>query len=316
MDRRRGLADLETIHVAYREDSGCRRRQAKEATIMTVPYDAADGLLRVYPAALPAGARRPPVLIWAHGGGFAGGDLDMPEAHWTAGALAARGVTAVSVDYRHLGGGFHYPVPSDDILTALRWTHDHADELGIDSDRLVMGGASAGGNLVAGAVLRILAGEGDGLSVPAGVFLAYPTLLAHQPTPDARLLAQLEANPIALHPPGYVSTMYRSFFGGPVDDAPLPVVPGRAAASDLLGFPPVLMINSEIDLLRLSGEVFAATLIEAGVPLELATEPAVLHGHLNRPDEPAATASIERVVRWIERGFVPEAPIGDVTGEV
>lgn len=275
---------------------------------MTVPYDAADGLLRVYPAALPEGATRGPALIWAHGGGFAGGDLDMPEADWTAGALAARGVTAISVDYRHLGSGFHYPIPSDDILTALRWTHDHGDELGIDTDRLAMGGASAGGNLVAGAVLRLLAGERAGLPAPAGLFLAYPTLLAHQPAPDARLRAQLEANPTALHRPGYVDDMYRNFFGGPVDDAPLPVVPGRATASDLVGFPPVLMINSEIDLLRLSGEVFAETLVEAGVPLELATEPATLHGHLNRPDEPAATSSVERIVRWIERGFVPEAP--------
>lgn len=277
---------------------------------MTVPYDAADGLLRVYPAILAEGAARPPALIWAHGGGFAGGDLDMPEAHWTAGALAARGITVVSVDYRHLGRGFHYPVPSDDILTALRWTHDHADELGIDLDRLVMGGASAGGNLVAGAVLRILAGDGGGLPLPAAVFLAYPTLLAHQPEPDARLLALLDANPVAVHPPGYVADMYRNFFGGPVDDAPLPVVPGRATASDLVGYPPVLMINSEIDLLRLSGEVFAETLVQAGVPLELATEQETLHGHLNRPDERAATSSVERIVRWIARDFVPEAPAG------
>lgn len=144
--------------------------------------------------------------------------------------------------------------------------------------------------------------------MPAGVFLAYPTLLADQPEPDAALQALLEENPIALHPPLYVDTMYRNFFGGPVDDAPLTVVPGRAAASDLAGFPPVLMINSEIDLLRLSGEVFAHTLNAADIPLELATERAALHGHLNRPDEPAAADSIDRVVKWIERGFAPADP--------
>ena len=94
--------------------------------------------------------------------------------------------------------------------------------------------------------------------------------------------------------------MYERYFGGPVDEAPLAVLPGRAAASDLDGFPPVLMINSEIDYLRVSGEVFAATLREAGVPLELVTEPGTGHGHLNRPDEPAASASIDRIVRWID----------------
>lgn len=272
---------------------------------ITEPYDAADGLLRVYPADTDGQTGLAPALMWAHGGGFRGGDLDMPEAHWTSGALAARGVTVISVDYRHLGGGFHYPAPSDDILTAWAWTLQHAEELGIDAKRIALGGASAGGNLVTGAVLRLLSGDADDLPLPAGVFLAYPTLLAEQPEPDAALLALLDANPSAIHPPDYVSDMYRNFFGGPVDDAPLAVVPGRAAASDLAGFPPVLMINSEIDLLRLSGEVFAETLVAAGIPMELVTEPAVLHGHLNRPEESGATASLDRVVRWIARGFVP-----------
>ena len=47
--------------------------------------------------------------------------------------------------------------------------------------------------------------------------------------------------------------------------------------------------------------IFAATLAAALVPLELVVEPGTEHGHLNRPDEPAASDSIERVVRWIER---------------
>jgi acetyl esterase len=136
--------------------------------------------------------------------------------------------------------------------------------------------------------------------LPAGVFLAYPTLLAVQPAPDASLRALLDANPAAdRFTPANVLAMYENYLGGLVDDAPLPAVPGLAAASDLVGFPPVLMINSEADELRISGEAFAATLAEAGVPLELVIEPGTEHGHLNRPGEPAASASIERVVRWI-----------------
>jgi acetyl esterase/lipase len=329
----------------------------------------------VYPADAAA-ARPTPGLVWAHGGGFAAGDLDMPEADWVARSLAARGVTVVSVDYRLVGDGCRYPAPSDDVLAAWRWTLAHADELGLDRDRLAIGGASAGANLVAGAVLRLLrpadrgaagpriathaagrvasasdpagrvasAGEriethpagrvasaserietsapgldtgaarptrpaeGAGAArparpaeAPAGVFLAYPTLLAVQPAPDAALRALLDANPDAdRFGPDRVRSMYEAYLGGPVDDAPLPAVPGRAAASDVVGFPPVLMINGEADELRVSGEVFAATLVEAGVPLELSTEAGTEHGHLNRPDGPAASASIERVVRWID----------------
>ena len=268
------------------------------------PFGAADGLVRVYPADAAA-RRRTPGLVWAHGGGFVAGDLDMPEADWVARSLAVRGVTVVSVDYRLVGDGANrYPAGSDDVLAAWSWTLDHAAELRVDPARLVIGGASAGGNLVAGAVLRLLgqAPSATAATLPAGVFLAYPTLLAVQPAPDAALRALLDANPAAdRFGPANVRAMYEEYLGGDVDDAPIPAVPGRAEASDLAGFPPVLMINGEADELRVSGEVFAATLVEARVPLELAIEPGTEHGHLNRPDEPAASDSIERVVRWIGR---------------
>lgn len=269
------------------------------------PYAAADGLARVYPASAGDDATdapttaRAPGLVWAHGGGFAAGDLDMPEADWVSRTLAARGITVVSVDYRLVGDGCRYPAPSDDVLAAWRWTLSNADELGVDAARTAIGGASAGANLVTGAVLRLLA-DPVSTPLPAGVFLAYPTLLAVQPEPDAALRALLDANPAAdRFGPANVRAMYEGYLGGPVDDAPLPAVPGRAEASDLAGFPPVLMINDEADGLRVSGEVFGATLVEAGVPLELVVEPGTEHGHLNRPGEPAASDSIERVVRWI-----------------
>ncbi|WP_159604931.1 alpha/beta hydrolase, partial [Agromyces humi] len=132
------------------------------------------------------------------------------------------------------------------------------------------------------------------------VFLAYPTLLDVQPAPDAALRALLDANPDAdRFGPAAVREMYEQYLGGPTHDAPLAAVPGRAAASDLAGFPAVIMVNGEADELRVSGEAFAATLRRAGATVDVVTEPGTEHGHLNRPDEPAASVSIERVVRWI-----------------
>ena len=293
------------------------------------PYAAAGGLVRVYPADA-ASARPGPGLVWAHGGGFVAGDLDMPEADWVARAFAGRGIPVVSVDYRlAVDDASRYPAASDDVIAAWRWTLEHAEELGIDPEHLIVGGASAGANLVTGAVLRLLASrgsrsdaEGDAsrdpepwaagfetptasapqpARLPAGLFLAYPTLLAVQPAPDAALRAMLDANPVAdRFGPAVVRAMYENYLGGPVDGAPLPAVPGLATAADLAGFPPVLMVNSEADELRVSGEVFAATLAAASVPVEVVTEPGTEHGHLNRPDEPAASATIDRVVRWLD----------------
>ncbi|HEU4757015.1 MAG TPA: alpha/beta hydrolase fold domain-containing protein [Agromyces sp.] len=303
------------------------------------PYGEADGLVRVYPADV-ATARPTAGLVWAHGGGFAAGDLDMPEADWVARAFAGRGLTVVSIDYRLVGDGSgRYPAGSDDVLAAWRWTFTHADDLDVDPARVLIGGASAGANLVTGAVLRLLGhpvfGGGTGqptapsaytdsaggapapgaapevaqetrapsaasTRLPAGVFLAYPTLLAVQPAPDEALRALLDANPDAdRFGPARVLEMYENYVRGPVDDAPLPAVPGRASPADVMGFPPVLMVNGEADELRVSGEAFAATLARAGVPVEVVTEPGTEHGHLNRPHEPAACVTVDRVIDWL-----------------
>lgn len=270
---------------------------------MSEPYSAADGLVRVYPARDPNGSG----LVWAHGGAFAFGDIDMPESDWVARQLAARGTTVISVDYRlapvpegwgpdaatPARPGHHYPAASDDMLAAWAWTLENADRLRIDAGRIAVGGTSAGGNLAAGATLRLI--ERRAARLPALVILAYPTLLAVQPAPDAALRTLLDANPEAdRFGPDVVRGMYENYLGGPVEHAPLGAVPGLARPVDLVQFPPTLMVNGEADELRVSGEAFAATLRAAGRAVEVVTEPGTEHGHLNRPHEPAATVSIDR----------------------
>lgn len=274
---------------------------------MPHPASVLEGLIRVYPAA--NGPLRGTGLVWAHGGGFVQGDLDMPEADAVAKAFAARGATVFSVDYRLVdGNGGHFPAASDDIVRAWSWALASAASHGIDPSRLIIGGASAGGNLVTGAVLRML-GHSPAASVdavPAGVFLAYPTLLAVQPAPDAGLRAALDADPAFDHfPPARVRSMYETYLGGPVtDDAPVTAIPGLADAEQLVGFPPTIMVNDDVDELRISGELFAATLAAADVPVALSIEPGTTHGHLNRPEEPGFDRTIERVADWITGSFL------------
>lgn len=245
---------------------------------------AAGGLVRVYPATAPTGVG----FVWAHGGGFAAGDLDMPEADGVARALAEAGITVVSVDYRLVGDGCRYPAPSDDILTAWEWTLAHREALGIR--HLAIGGASAGANLATGATLRLLHGERPDLALPDLVVLAYPTLHAVQAAPGAELRRMLDENPQAdRFGPEVQREMYEGFLGGPVEHAPVAAVPGTATRDQLVGFPPTFMINDDIDELRVSGESFAAALTDAGVEVDVSTSPGTAHGHLNRGGRPAAT---------------------------
>ena len=271
---------------------------------MTEPYAAAGGLVRVYPPTSPPGMiANGAGLVWAHGGGFAGGDLDMPEADAVARALARRGITVVSVDYAlaptppawadaidvPVRDGRHYPAASDDVIAAFAWAL--ASEL--CPGPWAIGGASAGANLATGATLRMIARGG---LLPALVVLAYPTLLAVQPDPDAALRAALDADPAAdTFGPDAVLGMYENYLGGPADGAPLPAIPGLATNRDLAHFPPTLMINGDTDELRVSGEHFARTLADAGRDVEVLTEAGTRHGHLNRPEEAAFAASIDLI---------------------
>ncbi|WP_109209040.1 MULTISPECIES: alpha/beta hydrolase fold domain-containing protein [Microbacterium] len=268
---------------------------------MSEPYSAADGLVRVYPAREPNGTG----LVWAHGGAFAFGDLDMPESDWVASQLAARGTTVVSVDYRlapvppgwdaagRAGGAHHYPAGSDDMLAAWAWAVANADRLRIDRERLAIGGTSAGGNLAAGATLRLI--ERRAAQLPALVLLAYPTLLAVQPAPDAALRAALDAQPEAdRFGADAVRAMYENYLGGSLERAPLGAIPGLARPVDLVQFPPTLIVNGDVDELRVSGEVFAASLRTAGRAVEAVTELGTEHGHLNRPHEAAASVTLDR----------------------
>ena len=133
-------------------------------------------------------------FVWVHGGAFIGGDLDMPEAHWVSLEVASQGFAVLSLDYHKALRGVHYPVPSDDILAGWLWATTHADELGADADDLHLGGASAGGNLVAGVSKRLRDGAGP---MPPSLVLVYPIVHPELPPMSAELQGKLAADPRA-----------------------------------------------------------------------------------------------------------------------
>jgi acetyl esterase len=242
--------------------------------------------VRVYLPAEPGPDR--PALVWVHGGAFVGGDLEMPEADWTARQICERaGAVVVSVDYRLCTGGVHYPVPHDDVVAAFRWVRDTAAELGIVAARIALGGASAGGNLAIGAALKLRDEDGE---PPAALLPIYPVAHAVVPAPSASLAARMAEVPDLLRffPP-QTKWFNENYLGGPLSAAD-----GYAfgALAVLEGLCPTLVINAEYDDLRSSGEAFVAQCALAGVDVRQVTAVGMLHGFLNtRPDiEPVGQA--------------------------
>src|SRR5215218_3666619 len=218
-----------------------------------------------------------PCFVWLHGGAFRMGDLDMPEADWTARQVCDRAdAVVVSVDYRLCVGGVTYPVPHDDAVAAVRWVRENAAALGVDPARISLGGASAGGNLAAGAALKLR--DEDGW-VPAALLLAYTTLHAVVPPPSPSLAPLLTEIPRILRfLPEDRRSITENYLGGPAGRADGYAMPGNSV---LEGLCPVLLLNSEYDDLRASAEVFAGQLAAAGVDVRQVVAPGMLHGFLN-----------------------------------
>jgi acetyl esterase len=226
-----------------------------------------------------AGDDARPCLVWLHGGAFMMGNLDMPEADWTARELARRaGAVVVSVDYRLCTGGVHYPVPHDDVVAAVRWVRKNAPDLGVDPERVSVGGASAGANLAAGAALKLRDADGQ---PPAQLIFAYGVAHSVIPPMSADHAALMREVPALLQfPPEATSFFNFNYLGGPVSQADGYAFP---ALADLRGLCPVLLLNAEYDDLRASGQAFASALAAAGVDVRQVMVTSMLHGFLNLP---------------------------------
>lgn len=93
-----------------------------------------------------------PGMLWIHGGGYALGNASL--VHISQGKRLARkyGAVVISPDYR-VSKVAPYPAAFNDCCAALEYLYDHAEELGIDRNRIVVGGESAGGGLTAAVCL-------------------------------------------------------------------------------------------------------------------------------------------------------------------
>lgn len=136
--------------AALAASAGAQVREWRDVVYTTVPRPL---VLDLY---LPATPPPHPVIVWVHGGGWSGGDEDLPAGH-PARQMVARGYALASVEYR-LSGEAVFPAQIHDCRAAVRWLRAHAREYGLDPTRFAAWGSSAGGHLVA---LLGAAGEVD-----------------------------------------------------------------------------------------------------------------------------------------------------------
>jgi acetyl esterase/lipase len=94
-----------------------------------------------------------PGFFWIHGGGYVMGSIDRDDYGIKLRMKAVDCIT-VSVDYRRAPEA-PFPAPLEDCYAALKWCFEHADDIGVDSSRIAIGGGSAGGGLAAALALLV-----------------------------------------------------------------------------------------------------------------------------------------------------------------
>jgi acetyl esterase/lipase len=208
-----------------------------------------------------------PCVYSMHGGGYVIGNVGMDDARFARWCVEF-GCIGVSVEYR-LAPETPYPGPLEDCYAGLRWTNEHADELGIAPGRIGIAGASAGGGLAA--ALALLARDRGELSV-AFQLLECPMLDDRQTTSSSRLdglpIWSRESNAFG----------WRSYLGALYGAAAIPQYAAPARAGDLHGLPPALIVTGGADGFRDENITYGLRLNQAGVPAELHVLAGAPHG--------------------------------------
>ncbi|KAF9880807.1 hypothetical protein CkaCkLH20_01849 [Colletotrichum karsti] len=233
-----------------------------------------------------------------HGGGWVvGGHVtEEPENRMLAGL---GNVVVVSVDYR-LAPEHKFPGPLDDCLDATKWCKENATSLGVDPEKIILLGSSAGSTIAVVTAMRMRAERVSGL------------------------LAQVLAFPVTCHPAlapedEYELGSYRQCHDASVVDALKmeyfwdEYLPGEAGkvrprewhspllAESVKDLPPTLMQVAGADPLRDEAIAFAERLQAEGVPMELHTYQGMPHCFYMFDGHPSTTAYYKRVVDFVKK---------------
>lgn len=218
----------------------------------------------------PEGLEDPaPLLVYYHGGGFVLGTLD---THDNTARLLAKyaGVRVLSVAYR-LAPEHRFPAGIEDAVAAFDYAHKNSTELGIDPERIAVGGDSAGGNLAAVVAQQTTFRGGP---APAFQLLIYPETDFSVRRRSRQLFAE----------GFFLTSADMDWFEGHYLPAGADKTDPRISplrADDLTGLPPACVITAGFDPLRDGGDAYAEALAKAEVPVVHREFSDQIHGFVN-----------------------------------
>ncbi len=206
-----------------------------------------------------------PLLIDIHGSGFVLGSAAMDDPFMTQFAEECN-VKVINIDYP-LAPDVMFPTALNQCYALIRYAKTHGGELGIDPDRIMLMGHSAGGNLCA--AIGIMENSDPKVNV-RGIILDHP------PT-DLSLDAYEKPQPKGCLPPAMCHIFDAAYCKE--DERADPLVSPALATGDMVDrFPPTLIITAGQDSLADETERFKDTLVSAGVTVRYKRFEGAIHG--------------------------------------
>ena len=210
-------------------------------------------------------AARAPGLLWMHGGGYA---LNLPESSLRRikNFIVKSGCVVVAPDYR-LSLDAPYPAALQDCHESLVWIKEHAEELGVRTDQLMVGGESAGGGLTAALTLyeRDIGGVKIAFQMPL-----YPmiddSMTSESATDNDAPVWDSVSNRIA----------WELYLGG-LKESEVPIYAAPARNEDFRGLPPACTFVGDLEPFRDETIQYVANLKKAGVPVDFELFPGCFH---------------------------------------
>jgi acetyl esterase/lipase len=207
-------------------------------------------------------------ILFNHGGGMIIGCVEHCD-NLLSQYVSLSGVPMLSVQYR-LAPEAQYPVPVLDVYSGLKWLHEHAAELGVDTERIGIAGDSAGGGLSAACCLWSREHGGPKIKKQ---FLNAPMLDDRNIHENPHLKMYLPWNHID-NETGWGALL------GPLmgqDDVPETAAPGRMVKAD--GMPPLYMDVGDLDFFIQEDLDYVVKHLKAGVSVELHLRPGCPHAY-------------------------------------
>lgn len=279
MDRRRKIA--EQVRAPWAAGG------PQMAKTLNLTIDPRNIRVRIHIPETGAGAG---TLIYIHGGGWMIFSIDTHDRLMREYASRA-GCAVIALDYS-LSPEHRFPVALDEVDACLDWLISEGPSHGLKTQRIALGGDSAGGNLSLAASLRR---RDRGLRLPDALLLNYAAL-DYETRPSWE---RYDGEPYMLG-----ASEMRDFWAGYLGAATTSDPYARPLLADLSGLPPAHLCIAECDILRDENLELRDRLHAAGSPVSAITYPGATHSFLEAVSiSRIASQAIEDGAQWIAKQF-------------